>query len=57
MKKEKQKCQQGISLVALIVTIIVIIILSAISIGGSFNTSDKARYAKFCSDIDNVGSL
>lgn len=54
MKKEKQKCQQGISLVALIVTIIVIIILSAISIGGSFNTPDKARYAKFCNDLDNV---
>lgn len=54
MKKKNRKYQEGISLVALIVTIIVIIILSAISIGGSFNTSDKARYAKFCSDLDNV---
>lgn len=48
------KNQNGISLIALIITIIVIIILAAIVIGGVFNTPDDAKFATFCQEYDRV---
>ena len=48
------KNQNGISLIALIITIIVIIILAAIVIGGVFNTPDDAKFASFCQEYDRV---
>lgn len=48
------KNQNGISLIALIITIIVIIILAAIVIGGVFNTPRDARFAQFASDFDSI---
>lgn len=48
------KNQNGISLIALIITIIVIIILAAIVIGGAFNTPDDAKFANFCQEYDRV---
>ena len=49
MKKEN-----GISLIALIITIIVIIILAAIVIGGIFNTPSQAKFSRWCSEIGNL---
>ncbi len=48
------KNQNGISLIALIITIIVIIILAAIVIGGVFSTPDDAKFATFCQEYDRV---
>jgi type II secretory pathway pseudopilin PulG len=48
------KTQNGISLVALIITIIVIIILAAIIIPDTMNTPNKAYYTKFCGDMETV---
>mgnify|MGYP004527273107 FL=1 len=48
------KNQNGISLIALIITIIVIIILAAIVIGGVFNTPNDAKFANFCQEYDRV---
>jgi type II secretory pathway pseudopilin PulG len=46
--------QNGISLIALIITIIVIIILAAIVIGVALNTPESANRAKFASDMSEV---
>jgi Tfp pilus assembly major pilin PilA len=46
--------QNGISLIALIITIIVIIILAAIVIGVALNTPENANRAKFASDMSEV---
>lgn len=48
------KNQNGISLIALIITIIVIIILAAIVISGAFSTPDDAKFANFCQEYDRV---
>ena len=48
------KNQNGISLIALIITIIVIIILAAIVIGGVFNTPNDAKFANFCQEYDRI---
>ena len=44
----------GISLISLIITIIVTIILASIVIFSGLATPEKARLAKFATDIDNV---
>ena len=46
--------KNGISLIALIITIIVIIILAAIVITMSLKTPEDARYAKFYSDMSAI---
>lgn len=45
---------QGISLIALIITIIVIIILAAIVIFTGLGTPDSAQFAAFTNDVDTV---
>lgn len=49
LKKDK-----GISLISLIITIIVIIILAAIVIYTGLNTPDRANFAKFTQQVDNI---
>ena len=54
LNKINTKNEGGISLISLIITIIVIIILAAIVIYTGLNTPDRANYAKFVQDVDNV---
>ena len=51
---EVRKCERGISLIALVITIIVIIILAAIVFNSSTGTIEKANYSKFVSNISEV---
>lgn len=46
--------KSGISLIALIITIVVIIILASIVITMSLGTPEQANYAKFLSDITSI---
>jgi type II secretory pathway pseudopilin PulG len=48
--------QKGISMIALIITIIVIIILAAIVIGSAVNTPEQANWAKFCGNYAEIQS-
>ena len=51
---EVKKCESGISLIALIITLIVVIILAAIAFNSSTSTIGKANYSKFVSNISEV---
>ena len=48
------KNQKGVSLIALVITIIVVIILAAIAFNSSTSTIEKANYSKFVSNIGEV---
>lgn len=48
------KNQKGVSLIALVITIIVVIILAAIAFNSSTSTIEKANYSKF---VTNVGEV
>ena len=49
-----RKNEEGISLIALVITIIVVIILAAIAFNSSTSTIEKANYSKFVSNIGEV---
>ena len=48
------KNQKGVSLIALVITIIVVIILAAIAFNSSTSTIEKANYSKFTTNIGEV---
>lgn len=48
------KNQKGVSLIALVITIIVVIILAAIAFNSSTSTIEKANYSKFVTNIGEV---
>jgi hypothetical protein len=48
------KVQKGVSMIALIITIIVIIILAAIVISAGVNTPEQANWARFCQDFSEI---
>ena len=52
--KRLSKRENGISLIALVITIIVIIILAAIAFNSSTGTISKANYSKFVTNISEV---
>ena len=52
--KRLSKRENGISLIALVITIIVIIILAAIAFNSSTGTISKANYSKFVSNLSEV---
>lgn len=48
------KCNSGVSLISLIITIIAIIILASISLFGGMRTPENAMLANFFEDVNNV---
>ena len=51
------KNKDGVSLIALVITIIVVIILAAIAFNSSTTTIGKANYSKFVTNISEVQSV
>ena len=51
-----RKNEKGVSLIALVITIVVVIILAAIAFNSSTNTIGKANYSKFVTNISEVQS-
>ena len=49
-----KKSERGVSLIALVITIIVVLILAAIAFNNSTSTIGKANYSKFVSNISEV---
>ena len=49
-----KKNEEGVSLIALVITIIVVLILAAIAFNNSTSTIGKADYSKFVSNITEV---
>lgn len=45
------KCNQGVSIITLIITIIVIVILASIAFVGMDDATGSAQYAKFASEF------
>ena len=52
--KGLMKKEEGVSLIALVITIIVVLILAAIAFNNSTSTIGKANYSKFVSNISEV---